>query len=222
MKNDNYIVLTESTGAIVEKTNAVDSFYLIVPKLYNDTLQMADYDCVMEYILPISRRNGMIVLTLVDKNYKDDYLLYSLPETTMTTDLTEECGEVEFSISFMTAEISADGSTTVDRVRNSAAPAHLTVVPVSTWLTTSDRALTQLASLYLENKRLVQALSDTAVILANTKADDIKIDTENEKLVLTSNGTIIGDGVGLDVLNQELVETGGANADNGNISIQKI
>ena len=65
-------------------------------------------------------------------------------------------------------------------------------------------------------------LADIASGLNANKIDDIKIDLENEKLVGTSNGTAVGDGVDLAALNAELVEIGGKDPNNGNVHIQSI
>lgn len=220
-KNDNTIVLTEATSGIVEKSNAIDALRIVVPKIYDDIYEMATFDGVLEYILPISKANGIYQLVLTDDNYKDDYLLYTLPETTMTTDLTAEAGEVQFSLHFMKAEVGIDGSA-INRVRQSVAPAILKILPVSTWLNASEAALTSIASLYLENKRAILALANLANALQTEKGDDLSINIEDGLLKLTANGVEIGEGVDLATLNQLLVASGGASPDNGNISIQKI
>ncbi len=220
-QNDNTILLTESTSGIVEKSNSIDALRIIVPKLYDETYEMATFDGILEYILPISKSNGMYQLTLADENYKEDYLLYTLPEGTMTTALTAEVGEVQFSLHFVKAELDQDGNT-IERVRQSVAPAILKILPVASWLSPSDAALTSIASLYLENKKAILALAELANIINTSKGDDLHLNIEDGKIKLTANGTEIGDGISIEALNQELVLAGGSSPDNGNISIQQI
>lgn len=220
-KNDNTIVLTESTGAITQRSNSVDALSFIVPKIYSETYDMSEFDGLFEYKLPISNEAGLLQLVLTDNNYKDDYLLYTLPETTLTTALTKECGEVEFSLTFVKAELDIEGNT-IERVRQSAGKNYFKIVPIVSWLSPSEAQLSALASMYLENKKAILALEALAEQISTTKADDIRLDYENEKVILTSEGQDIGSGIDLDVLNAELVNVGGNNADNGNILINRI
>ena len=220
-QNNNEIILTESTGALTEKSNSVDAIRIIVPKVYNDTFNMAEFDGIFEYKLPISNANGFYQLVLTDADYKNDFLLYTLPDTMLTTALTNECGDVEFNLHFVKAELDTEGNT-VERVRQSVAPAVMKIVPIASWLTPSEQSLSSLASLYLENKKLALALAELANSLNLEKANDIVLDVESGKVILSANGTKIGTGITLDALNTELVETGGSSPSSGNISIQQI
>jgi hypothetical protein len=220
-KNDNTVVLTESTGAITQRSNSVDAVSFIVPKIYNETYDMSEFDGLFEYKLPISNEAGLLQLVLTDDNYKEDYLLFSLPETTLTTAITKECGEVEFSLTFVKAELDNEGNT-IERVRQSAGKNYIKIVPIVSWLSPSESQLSSLAAMYLENKKSILALQALAEQISETKADDIRLDIENSKVILTSEGNDIGNGINLDVLNAELVNVGGNNADNGNILINRI
>ena len=221
LTNTNEIVLTESTNGIVEKTNSVDTLRVIMPKLYNETFDMSTFDVLLEYKLPISNSNGIIQMTMLDDAYKEDYVLFGLPETTMTTTLTNECGEVEFTIHCMKAELQEDG-TTVERVRNSISPGVIKILPISTWLSPSEASLTALSSIYLENKKMLLALADLANSLSVTKGDDITLNISDGKVKLTANGIEIGNGIDLDTLNAELVEHGASQESGGNIKITHI
>lgn len=220
-QNDNSIVLTESTGCPVEKSNSVNAIRIIVPKIYEEEFNMAEFDGLFEYKLPISGEAGLYQLELANDNYKDDYLLFTLPGTTATTAITKECGEVEFSLTFIKAELDAEGNT-IERVRQCAAPAIIKVVPISTFLSPSEAQLSALASMYLENKKIALALTELANQLTDTKLDDVTLDVENGKVIGTANGAKVGDGIDLDALNAELVEHGAQNPNNGNIKITQI
>lgn len=221
LQNDNSIVLTESTGCPVEKSNSINAIRIIVPKIYEGEYNMAEFDGLFEYKLPISGEAGLYQLELADDNYKDDYLLYTLPGTTITTAITKECGEVEFSLTFIKAELDADGNT-IERVRQCAAPAIIKVVPISTFLSPSEAQLSALAAMYLENKKVALALTELANQLSDTKLDDVALDIENGKVIGTANGVKVGTGIDLDTLNAELVEHGASQESGGNIKITHI
>lgn len=220
-QNDNSIILTESTGAITERSNSVDTLRIVVPKLYNETFDMSEFNGLFEYKLPISNASGLFELVLADDNYKEDYLLYTLPDTVLTTDLTKEVGNVEFSLTFAKAELDEEGNT-IERIRQSAGHAVLKIIPIASWLTPSDKEISTLASMYIENKKVALALADLAATLGNTKLDDLIVNTDDNRLYGTANGAITGEGVDLATLNQILVRLGGSAADNGNIHIQQI
>lgn len=220
-QNDNHIVLTESTGALVEKSNSINAIRIVVPKIYDEEFNMAEFDGLFEWKLPISGEANLVELELADDNYKEDFLLYTLPGTTATTAITKECGDVEFSLTFTKAELDDDGKV-IERVRQSAAPAVIKVVPISTFLSPSEAQLSALAEMYLANKRLILALTEVANNLSDSKIDDLTLDIENGKVVGTANGTQVGQGIDLETLNAELVETGSQNANNGNIKFTQI
>jgi hypothetical protein len=94
----------------------------------------------------------------------------------------------------------------------------LKILPLATWFHTSDEALSDLAAMYLENKKTTLALSELANQLNISKADNIRINDGN--LELTSNGEALGDGIPLQELNENLVDTGGKTT--GNVSIIRI
>ena len=221
LDNQNKITLTESTSGIVEKSNSINVLRVIMPKIYEDIYDMSTFDVLLEYKLPISHTNGIIQMEMTNDTYKDDYVLFSLPESTMTTTLTNECGEVEFTLHCMKAELQEDG-TTIERVRMSIAPAILKILPISTWLSPSESALSSLASMYLENKKMLLALADLANALNTQKGDDLTLNINDGKLKLTANGVEIGTGIDLDTLNAELVQVGSENPENGNIQINRI
>ena len=219
--NDNAIVRTEATSAIVEKSNAVDSIRFITPKLYNDEYEMANYDVILEYVTPITKRNSIIQLVLTDDNYKDDYLLYTLPTTQATTALTAETGELEFSLTFIQAELDVDGNT-VERVRNSANSGTIKIVPITSWFNASKEALAELTAMYVENKKVAEALAEVASIINASKADDIRLDENDKSLYLTANNVKVGTEIDLETLNNILVAIGGNSPNSGNVVVNQI
>jgi hypothetical protein len=178
---------------------------------------MSEFDVLLEYVLPISKKNGIIQLVLSDEIYKDGYLSYALPTSELTTLLTSESGDVEISISFLKAELDYEGNT-IERVRNCANPAILKIIPLSSWFHASDQALSDLASIYIENKKLAMANLEAANLLSSSKVDGIVV--SDDSIYLTSNGEVVGEKLDLKELNEKLVSVGGETT--GNISILRI
>ena len=209
---DNQVIHTVKSP-VMEKSNCIEEIQFVTSKEYNGYF-MEEFDLILEYLTPISKTNRFETLTLVGE-YKTDYLLYTLPSTTK---ITGERGEFEMNLSFVKTELDSKGNK-INRVRNFS-PISLNIVPISSWMTVKDEGLTQLAELYLNNKSQIEALTNLASIIYDSKADDISFDVDGKKLQLKSNGIFIGEGVSLEELNQELVETGSNTT--GNISIIKI
>lgn len=211
--NQNNQVIHTVKSPIMEKSNCIEDIHFIANKEYNGYL-MAEFDLILEYLTPISKTNRFEVLSLVGE-YKDDYLLYKLPSTTA---ITGERGDFEINLSFVKTELDSDGNK-INRVRNFS-PTFINIVPISSWLTVSDEGLSQLAELYLSNKAQIEALTNLASIIYDSKADDISINIDGKKLQLKNKGEFIGNGITLEELNQELVETGSNTT--GNVNIIKI
>lgn len=211
--NQNNQVIHTVKSPIMEKSNCIEDVHFIANKEYNGYL-MSEFDLILEYLTPISKTNRFEILNLVGE-YKDDYLLYTLPSTTT---ITGERGDFEINLSFVKTELDSDGKK-INRVRNFS-PTSINIVPISSWLTVSDEGLSQLAELYLSNKAQIEALTNLASIIYDSKADDISINIDGKKLQLKNKGEFIGNGVTLEELNQELVETGSNTT--GNVNIIKI
>lgn len=215
LRDDNSVQHTVKS-AVMEKSSNIETINFICAKEYNG-LDMSTFDLVLTYKLPISKAVKIVTLTLTDANYKDSYLLYSLPVTAKT--ITSEVGEVELSLMQVKMELNADTGEQTKYVR-SYKNAALNVLPVENFLTIDDSGLNQLAELYLANKAQIEALKTVADTIYSTKGDDIVIDSDEKKLKLTSNGEKIGTGVDLETLSGELVESGSMS--DGNINIINI
>lgn len=215
LRDDNSVQHTVKS-AVMEKSSNIEAINFICAKEYNG-LNMSTFDLVLTYKLPISKVVKIVTLTLTDADYKDSYLLYSLPVTAKT--ITSEVGEVELSLMQVKVELNADTGEQTKYVR-SYKNAVLNILPVENFLTIDDSGLNQLAELYLANKAQIEALKTVADTIYSTKGDDIVIDSDEKKLKLTSNGEKIGDGIDLNTLSGELVESGSMS--DGNINIINI
>lgn len=216
--NSKTVIQTKSS-AVVEKSNNIEDIQFIVEKTYigadETEYDLSEFDFVVQYILPISKTVKSV--TLISEEYENDYLRYKFTST--SAHLTSEPGTVEMSLFFMKTELNSEGER-IDYVLEIADPVELEIVPLVNWFSASDEALAKFAELYLNNKAQIEAISTLAQYIEDHKADDIAISTDGEKLVLTNNGAVIGEGIGLSDLNDKLVDIGSENS--GNIKIITI
>lgn len=199
INNDNTVIATERQR-IMQRSKLVDTFQIIAPKFYEE-YDMSKFTLYMEYITPISKTPRLLTLILKDDNYNDDFLLYSLP---FDTGITAENGDVEIHFRFVGVFIGEDG-VQMQRVRE-LPPYLLTVIPIQSWFAPPDEALDAITQQYIAIQQSIGALEDLADTLNQTKADNIKLDTENGNIHLTSNGQKIGDAINLEELGDELAE----------------
>ena len=212
--NDDSTVTATERQAIVQRSNLADTLKIIAPRMYNE-YDMSEFELLMEYLSPISKQVTIETLEPVDTEYKEDYILYKLP---LTTSITAENGVVQIHFCFIKADLEEDGSP--KSIVREFQGYDLRIVPVESWLTMSDAAVTQLAEQYLAIQQQMKALNELAGTLYASKADDITIDIDDGRLKVTSNGKKIGTGVLLEELNNELVERGAKTT--GNVKIQRI
>lgn len=215
LKDDNTVARTVKSP-VMEKTSNVDQIQFITSKTYNG-LDMAEFDLVLTYKLPISKAVKIVPMTLVDDNYKDTYLLYTLP--VIAKEISSEVGDVSLAFTQMKVSLDPDTGEQVKYVR-SYKEAFLPIIAVPNYLNLTDDGLSDLASLYLANKAEIEALQELANAIYAEKADDIVIDSATKKVQLTASGALIGEGITLEDLNNQLVEEGSLTA--GNIKIVQI
>lgn len=199
IKDDNSAVATERQR-ILQKSKLVDVLQFIVPKTYNE-YAMKDFDFLLMYKMPISKEVKLEQLELSDENYKDDYLLYTLP---VDTSMTVENGDIELQMQFVGKFMLEDGST-VERVRE-ISPITLTVIPITDWFTVPDSALNTLTQYYLAAQSSIKALNDLIGLINQNKADNLTLNVEDGYISLQANGKDIGNPIMLDALGDELAE----------------
>lgn len=199
INNDNTIVATER-HRIMQYSKLVDKLRFIVPKKYGD-LDMENFPPLLQYRTPIMHILKIERPVLLDNDYKNDYLLYTMP---ISTSFTAESGDVELQLSFPGLNMDADGNVTehnreTDRII-------IPVIPVSNWFTVPDEALSTLTQYYLANQQQINALEDLAGILNQNKLDDITLDKEQGKVIGVVNGVFTGKGIDIEELGNELAE----------------
>ena len=214
LKSD-YTVIKSIKKPVMEKSTGIDVLYFITPKMIGELDLTNGFNLVMEYLQPVSKKVKIETLVLVDSDYEEDYLRYALP---LTTQITEEPGEVEINLTYMGVSLDAEGKSHEHICPFSTT--YLTIVPISSWFSASNEAMTQLAEIYTANQRQIQALTELANMLNQSKADDIKLDVESGEIYVVSGTKKLGTGIMLEELANEITEAAGNSE--GNIKIQNI
>jgi hypothetical protein len=208
--DDNELRVT-TKERIMQRSKMVDAFHFLVKPKYKDTIDMTGFTVTMEYKLPVSNEyvtkdiSEDLVLTVDEEGntvlYKE-MLEYKLP---FDTNLTAEAGEVEVQLTFTKSEMDTEGVVT-QYVRKTS-PCKITIVPIAAWSNViPDKALTALDQRILKVDEQIKALSDSAMLLVQDKADNIKLDTDTHEIYLTANGEPIGDRITIDELGDTLVD----------------
>lgn len=203
LNDDNELVVTVKER-IMQRSKNVDSLQFIVPIIYKETIDMTPYECTLEYLLPISKKYKTEILTRDPEPYKDDFYRYILP---FDTGFTSEIGDIEFQLTLTNSEMDSEGIVT-QYVRKSSSCV-VPIIPITAWSDViPDEALNSLDQKVLELKELLNELNDTAGVIDKTKADNIKIVSEDEDkfLTLTADGEEIGDKINLDDLGFDISE----------------
>ena len=187
---------------IMQRSKLVDSFHFLVDPMYKDTIDMTGFTVTMEYILPVSKKYKTETLVLQPELYKEK-LEYCLK---FDTGLTAEAGEIELHLTFTMTELSPEGVAT-QYVRKTT-PCTITIVPVAAWSDIiPDEALSALDQKILKMDEQIKALSESAVLLTQDKADNIVLDRDTNEIYLTSNGELLGDKISIDELGDVIIET---------------
>ena len=188
--NQNNTLTTSIKTNIMHRSSMVDNLRVLVEQYYNfddaTKLDMSDFICTMEYVLPISRKYTTEVLTPENELYKDR-LDYRLP---VDTKLTSEAGDVEVKFVFTKADL--DGDTVKSRVRKTSSTV-VKIIPVEIWSDyIPDANLDSIAQIMLSLQGKIEQEKAYADMIATTKADGIAKDETTNEIYLTSNGVEIG------------------------------
>lgn len=184
---------------IMQRSKCVDSLVFVVDPIYRNTYDMTSATVMLEYVRPISRKYETEILELCDERY-NGFLQYRLP---FDTNLTAEHGSLELQLTFVYADLDVNGKD-VQRVRKTS-PTTIEIIPISAWSDIiPDEALSGLDQRLIMMNAQIRALDEMNQVIADTKADNIKYNTDTNELQLTSNGNVIGDKVTLKTGNASL------------------
>ena len=178
---------------IMQRSKLVDNLHFLASPMYKD-VDMSDFTCTMEYVLPVSREYKTETLVKSGELYKDN-LEFKLP---FDTNLTKEAGKVEVQLTFTRVSVDADGNSK-QQVRKTT-PATITIVPVSAWSDIiADNALSALDQRLIQVDAMINAANEINQYLYETKADNIKYNPVDQTVQLTANGQTIGDAAFIDL-----------------------
>lgn len=179
VNQNNELVVSPTSGRIMQRSNLVDSLHFLVDQKYND-IPMKDCTVVMEYILPVSKKYRSEFLVASEELYKD-YVEYTLP---FDTKLTSEAGDIEVQLTFLRVDLDNQ------EVRKTSV-CKIPITPIADWAQLiPDEALTALDQKVVKLMAANQQLIDLQQSYIDEKADDLSY--EDGKLSLTANGHKIG------------------------------
>lgn len=193
-----YIIIVENDNSlygsqkrrIMQREKLFNNLWFLVKQYYNG-YDMSQCTVTMRYLLPISKEFKTETLKLSNERYQDEYLKYVLP---VDTCLTKEFGDIELNLTFTMLDVDDNGKI-IQRVRKT--DNHLLkITPIPDWDSViPDSALSALDERIIKLDAQMKALDERNKVIADTKADNIKYNTDTNELQLTSNGNAIGDKV---------------------------
>lgn len=189
--NDDNTMTATQKRRIVQRSKLVDDLWFLVKPEYNGH-DLAEFTVLLEYLSPASHKYRTEILSLSEDTY-NGYLKYMLP---FDTALTAEAGKVDIMISFISAELDANG-VSVQRVRK-VSGSTIEIIPIAAWSDIiPDEALSALDQRIIKTDAQIKALNDMNNILYETKADGLIYDETSNALQLAAVGKAIGNKVTL-------------------------
>lgn len=189
--DDNQLIVTNKER-IMQKSKLVDDLCFLVRPTYKG-YNMENCTVTMLYCLPESRRAVSETLTKSDEMH-GEFLQYILP---FDTALTSEAGDVKVKLSFVLADLDADGKP-IQRVRKTD-EVIIPIVSTDAWGTIiPDSMLDALDQRILRQDAQIKELAELGKLINDTKADNIRYNKASKELQLSSGGKAIGDAVTID------------------------
>ena len=178
---------------IMQRSKLVDNLHFLVPPTYKD-VDMSEFSCTMEYVLPVSREYKTEALIKSGELYKDN-IEFKLP---FDTNLTKEAGKIEIQLTFTKVSMDADGN--VKQYVRKAGPCTITIVPVTAWSdVVADDALVALDQRLIQLELIANQINDLSQYTYETKADNITYNESDGTIQLLANNSPIGDKITIDV-----------------------
>lgn len=198
--NNNNELIPSITERIMQRSSGVNTIRFLMSPTYNG-INISECTVLLEYALPISREPKSVILTVSEDLYKDN-LEYLFP---LTIDHTKESGKLEMHLSFFKTDMTANGEVT-SCVRKTD-PVFIDVLPVTAWSNMiPDSEFAAIDQRILKLSAIANQLNDTQNIIADNRADNIKLDMDNKNLYLTNDGKQLGDPISLNDLGDAISE----------------
>lgn len=200
VNDDNTLIATEKQR-IIQRSKLTDTFCFLAPAVYNGK-NMENCIALLEYLTPVGREYKTEILVKDEKLY-NGYIQYCLP---IDTNFTREAGNIELQLSFILANITADG-VQQQIVRKTSPTYKVEIIPISAWSDIiPDSALTPIDQRLIKMDAQLQAIADAGEISDRLHVDGLAFNTYTNELQLTADGTKIGNIV---ILNSNNANIGG-------------
>lgn len=187
---DDNTLNTSIRERIMQRSNLVDNLHFLTTPLYKNEIDMTDFTVNLEYMLPVSKQYRTEILTKSEELYKDEYLEYILP---FDTKITSEVGDVELQLTFIKADMDADGNS-IQYVRKTT-PTVIKILPIAKWSDIiPDEALNAVDQKLLIIDARIKEIAGVEEALESVVPDDLAL-SEDNVLQLSIKGTPTGDGV---------------------------
>lgn len=178
---------------IMQRSKLVDNMQFLMPPIYKG-IEMSEFTCTMEYVLPVSREYKTETLVKSSELYKDN-IQFKLP---FDTNITKEAGKIEIQLTFTKVSMDADGN--VKQYVRKAGPCTITIVPVTAWSDViTDEALGALDQRLIQLELMANQLDAISQYTYENKADNITYNKNDNTIQLMANGKLIGDEITIDV-----------------------
>lgn len=194
---DNNIVTT-TRETIMQRSTNFSNIQILIRNPFKG-IDISDATIWMRYILPVSKKIKMMQLILNDAAYKENYLQYILPANTL---ITSEAGNVMLTLTIIKLVYDEEASTNIAGVEKTS-EGSITITPVVQWadfdpdelLNGVDQRLIMLEARQKDQDALNQEIFEGMV-------NDVKLDTETNKINLVNNKGIVGSGVDVNNLTE--------------------
>ena len=191
--NDDDSLYGSKKERIMQRSKCVDTLVFVANPIYRNTHDMTNATVMLEYIRPVSRKYETEILELSDERYGDGFLQYKLP---FDTNLTAEAGKVELQLTFVYTDLDVHGNG-IQRVRKTS-PTIIEIIPIAAWSDiVPDSALAGLDQRLIVMNAQIRAIDEMNQIVADSKADNIKYNENENSLQLLSGDKEIGNKVTL-------------------------
>lgn len=180
LMDDNKFLQITSRATLYQGENYVDTFQIIVPKIYNN-IELRPFTVCLEYI--DEHQNAYLdILVPDDEDYKENYIRYTLP---VTSTLTKNAGNI-------TAKLSMNHVDKENLIQYTLHTSEVTIPihPQSDYYKFSDESLNKVDKLI---GQLDAKLDHIDSLVVNTP-DDLNFDNDGT-LHLSVGSKIIGNGV---------------------------
>lgn len=178
-------LITTEKEVIMHRSKLVNTLCFLVDSEYNG-VDMSAFTVLLEYVSPVSHRYHTEILERA-ANY-NEYLRYTLP---VDTEITGEAGELSLSLSFVSVEMTNDG-TVYTPVRKTA-EASIMIHKATTWSDIiPDDALSAVDQRLIMVNAQLKAMEALQQQNSAEQVDDITYNKETGEIQLSADGKPIG------------------------------